>query len=40
MVGLREDQLAFYLDQGYLLLENAFDPSLLDLLKREFDQRI
>ena len=37
MPGLTERQLDLYKQQGYLLTEEVFDPSLFDTLKRELD---
>ena len=37
MPGLTERQLDLYKQQGYLLIEEVFDPSLFDALKGELD---
>ena len=40
MPGLTEQQLSFYSEQGYLLIDDVFDPSVLDTLKSELDDKI
>jgi phytanoyl-CoA hydroxylase len=40
MAGLNDTQLGFYRDEGYLLLEDVFDPSLLAPLKAELEDPI
>ena len=37
MPGLTERQLDLYKQQGFLLIEDVFDPSLFDTLKEELD---
>lgn len=40
MNGLNAEQVAFYKKQGYLLLEDVFDPAVLEPLKAELVERI
>ena len=40
MSGLTEQQLAFFREEGYLLVDDAIDPAVLQPFRAELDQNI